>query len=63
MMRTASPDRRNLQEEDMDKAIQIGLAQRLLAHAEAKTTDAAESQMRVPVTDYFDRRIWTSEVE
>lgn len=63
MMRTASPDRRNLQEEDMDKAIQIGLAKRLLAHAEAKTTDAAESQMRVPVTDYFDRRIWTSEVE
>jgi len=47
----------------MHRDLQIHLAQRLLAHVEAGTTDLATSQMQVPVTEYLDVPLWHEEVE
>jgi len=47
----------------MDRTLQISLAKRLLAHAEAGTTEMAPAQMRIPVTEYLERSRWEGEIE
>jgi len=46
----------------MDRNIQNELARRLLAHANAATTDIADRQMHMPTTEYLDRGTWEEEV-
>jgi len=47
----------------MDKATQVSLAKRLMAHVAAGTTDAADHQMRMPVKQYGDHELWKAEIE
>ena len=47
----------------MQRAFEIELARRLLAHAEAGTTDLAPEQMTVPAGIYRDEALWEQEVE
>jgi len=46
----------------MHRDLQINLARRLLAHAEAGTTDLAPAQMQVPTAEYLDPTLWQEEV-
>lgn len=47
----------------MNRNLQISLAKRLLAHAEASTTEMAPAQMHVPVSEYLDARRWQQEID
>jgi len=47
----------------MEKTTQNALAKRLIAHVNAATTDSANSQMRMPVSEYLDPSVWNVEIE